>query len=483
MTLSRRTMLSALAAGAASPAAPQRLNVLFITVDDLRPQLGCFGDEVVKSPNIDRLASRGVVFERAYCQMALCSPSRTSFLTGLRPDTTKVFDLLTHFRETVPDAVTLPQLFKNNGYYSHGLYKVFHLGGSMPTVGNMNDAASWSDAQELPSAGVYGPQGKALLEADTEAYKRDRANGIIRPVRSLAMEVPDVSDEALSDGEVARRAVSVLRKHVREHFFLAVGFYKPHLPFVAPKKYWDLYRPEDLRLPDNRYTPKGAPPYSVVDASELRQFVDIPKQGPITEELGRKLLHGYLASISYVDAQIGLVLDELDRLRLSDKTVVVLLGDNGFQIGEHDMWARKHTNFETSARVPLIIAPPRFGRGFKSRTVVELLDVYPTVADLCGLQPPANLQGQTLRRALAAQDPMWSRAAWTQYPRGPLMGRSVTDGRFRYTEWARQGQHPEAVELYDHSSDPDENVSVASGAKYAPETARLRKLLHREALQ
>lgn len=472
MRVTRRSLL-------ASMFARERPNVLFITVDDLRPQLGCFGDPVVRSPNIDRLASRGVAFERAYCQMALCSPSRTSFLTGLRPDTTRVYDLTTHFRKTVPDAVTLPQLFKNNGYYSHGIYKVFHLAGTAPTIGNMDDAVSWSDAQELPSRSVYGPEGKALLDADMEAYRKDRAAGIIRPIRSLAMERTNTADHELSDGEVAQRAIDVLRRRSKEPFFLGVGFYKPHLPFAAPAKYWDMYKREQLRLPDNRYTPKGAPPYSVVDTSELRNFTDIPKKEPISEELGKKLLHGYLASISYVDAQIGLVLDELDRLKLRDNTVVVLLGDNGYQIGEHDMWARKHTNFETSARVPLIIAPPRFGRGFRSKTVVELLDVYPTVADLCGLKGPANLEGESLRRALASPEPQWQRVAYTQYPRGKRMGRSVTDGRYRYTEWAVEGQPADAVELYDHATDPEENVNVAGDANQGAAISRMGRLLHR----
>ncbi len=217
-----------------------------------------------------------------------------------------------------------------------------------------------------------------------------------------------------------------LRENAARPFFLGVGFYKPHLPFVAPKKYWDLYRPEDLRLPDNRFLPKGAPPWSGVDLSELRNFKDIPKEGPITEELGKRLLHGYLASVSYMDAQVGVVLDELGRLRLRDRTVVVLLGDNGYQLGEHGMWARKHTNFETSARVPLIVVPPRLRHGFHSRTVVELLDLYPTLADLCGLTPPSNLEGESLRRALRPDAPAWPRAAYTQYPRGGRMGRSVT---------------------------------------------------------
>jgi iduronate 2-sulfatase len=473
VSLSRRALLASLLAR-------EQTNVLFITVDDLRPQLGCYGDGVVKSPNIDRLAARGVTFDRAYCQMVLCSPSRTSFLTGLRPDTTRVYDLTTHFRTTVPDAVTLPQLFKNNGYYAHGIYKVFHLTGTVPAVGNMNDAVSWSDAQELPVKSVYGTEGKAQLDADMEVYRKERAAGVIRPIRSLAMERTAVADEELSDGEVGRRAVDVLRKRAKEPFFLGVGFYKPHLPFVAPAKYWDLYKREDLRLPENRFTPRGAPPYSVVDTSELRHFTDIPKEGPITEELGKKLLHGYLASISYVDAQVGLVLDELERLGLRDRTVVVLLGDNGYQIGEHDMWGRKHTNFETSARVPLLIAPPRFGRGFHARTVVELLDMYPTVAGLCGLKPPSNLEGEDLRRAMAGPEVQWPRAAYTQYPRGKRMGRSVTDGRFRYTEWAVPGEAPEAIELYDHATDPEENVNVARETRYAREVGRMSRLLHRK---
>lgn len=477
--LTRRAFTASLLAPCAARAAADPLNVLFITVDDLRPQLGCYGDRMVKTPHIDRLAARGVVFERAYCQMALCSPSRTSFLTGLRPDTTKVLDLTTHFRSTIPDAVTLPQLFKNSGYYSHGIYKVFHLAGTAPTIGNMNDPPSWSGSLELPEKSVYGPEGQAQLNADMGAYRKDRAAGIIRPVRAPAMEVAAVADHELSDGETAQRAVAFLQKRGGEPFFLGVGFYKPHLPFVAPPKYWDMYKRSELRLPGNRYTPKGAPPYAVVNDAELRQFTDIPKEGPITEELGLRLLHGYLASISYVDAQIGTVMDELDRRKLRDKTIVVLLGDNGYQIGEHGMWARKHTNFEMSARVPQIIAPPRFGKGARTRTVTELLDIYPTLADLCGLRAPSNLEGESLRRLLERPGAEWPRAAYTQYPRGRRMGRSVTDGRFRYTEWSAKGEPPEAVELYDHQHDPEENVSVAGDPRYRAEIPRLRTLLHR----
>lgn len=473
MNFTRRAVAGSLAAGSRPDAA-------FITVDDLRRNPACNGGRSAWTSGIGSSDSRAVVSERACCQRALCPPLRTSVLTGLRLETARVLDLTTSFPSTMPDAVTLPRLFKSGGDYSHGIQKSFRPAGTSPALDNIDDPASRSDAQQPPSSGVHSPKGEILFQAGIAACRRQRPAGIIRPIRSLAMKAPEVDSPALNDGQVTRRAAAFLQKHAREPFFLGVGFYKPHLPFVAPRKYWDMYKREDLRLPDNRFTPRGAPPYSVVDTSEPRNFTDIPKEGPITEELGKRLLHGYLASVSYVDAQIGLVLDELDRLNLTDSTVVVLLGDNGYQIGEHGTWARKHTNFEISARVPLIIAPPRFGRGFKSATVVELLDVYPTVAALCKLNPPANLKGEDLSRALDRRNPAWPRAAYTQYPRGKRMGRSVTDGRFQYTEWTQPSHPPEAVELYDHAIDSQENISVASEAKYAPTLARMKKLLHRE---
>lgn len=474
----RRDFFVTVAGGAFGRVHASPLNVLFIIVDDLRPQLGCYGDPVVKTPNIDRLAERGVVFERAYCQMALCSPSRTSFLTGRRPDSTRVYDNTTHFRSTIPHAVTLPQLFKRAAYRSHGFYKVYHLTGTAPGIGNMNDPPSWSDELEIPEKPVYGPRGQALLEKDQEAYLRDRRAGIVRPPRSLATEAPDIEDADLSDGEVALRAANWLRNNGSRPFFLAVGFYKPHLPFVAPKKYWELYRESELRMPDNQYPPKGAPPYAVVGVSELQHFVDIPRIEPLPESVGRRLLHGYLACISYIDAQVGLLLDELDRLRLRERTIVVLLGDNGYQLGEHGMWARKHTNFETSVRVPLIIsAPGRRGAGRKTTAIVELIDVYPTLADLCGLEVPAGLEGRSLTELLDDPSRPGKPAAFSQYPRGRLMGRSVVSRRYRYTEWAELGKPPAAVELYDHEIDPGENINLAAYSPPAQVLKEMRELL------
>lgn len=462
------------------PAASRAANVLLITIDDLRPQLGCYGDPVVRSPHIDKLAAGGVVFERAYCQQALCSPSRTSLLTGLRPDTTRVYDIETHFRKHLPDAVTLPQLFKNSGYHAQGLYKVFHMAGFDPAIGNLDDPPSWTKPTYLPKKSVYGPEGAARL---AQAYERLRAAGK-RPSyrdlpRSLAAEAPDIGDAELSDGEVAREAVRALRQLRDQKFFLAVGFYKPHLPFVAPKAYWDLYRESDLRLAENEFPPHGAPPWSVPPLRELRSYADVPDEGPLPEALKRHLLHGYLACVSYVDAQVGLVLDELARLGLDQTTTVILLGDHGYQLGEHGAWASKHSNFETSTRAPLIVRTPGMkAAGAKSRALVEFVDVYPTLAEIAGLRAPEHLEGVSFRPLLDEPRRAWKKAAFSQYPRNSLMGRTLTDGRFRYTEWLHSDGTLEAAELYDHSADPQENVNRAADPALSAHRARLRDMLH-----
>ncbi|HBY59003.1 MAG TPA: iduronate sulfatase [Solibacterales bacterium] len=477
--ITRRAFAGSLLAPLVAHAAARRLNVLLITVDDLRPQLGCYGDPQVKSPHIDALASSGLVFERAYTQQALCAPSRTALLTGLRPDTTRVYDIVTHFRSTVPDAVTLPQLFKNHGYHSQGFYKVFHLAGFDPGLGNLDDPPSWSEPLYLPQRSVYGPEGEAVLK---RAYARFAAEGkkpsYAAIPRSFAFEAPDVPDEALSDGEVAVRAVQALERRRGQPFFLACGFYKPHLPFVAPKRYWDLYREDDLVLPNNQYPPDGAPPWAMVGDTELRTYEGIPKQGPYPEKLKRQVLHGYLASISYADAQVGKVLAALRRLGLEKDTLVVLLGDHGYQVGEHGSWATKQTNFETSVRAPLIVrAPGMKAAGQKSKALVEFVDIYPAIAELCGLRGPSSLEGRSFRPLLDNPALPWKAAAYSQYPRGQRMGRSVTDGRFRYTEWVNRQSTVEGVELYDHDTDPHENVNQAASASMAAARVRMKRLL------
>ncbi len=443
-------------------------NVLFITIDDLRPQLGCYGDTVIQAPNIDRLASRGLVFQKAYCQYALCGPSRSSFLTGLRPETTKVYDLHRTLRDYDPALVTLPQLFKNNGYQTHGLFKVFHVVGFDPALfGNKDDAESWSDgAQWIPSRSAWGPQGDSIYQSSKRACLAKGEIGYGNIPRSYALEAPEIPDSLLSDGEMALEAIRRLRSYGNQPFFLATGFYHPHLPFVAPKKYWDLYDSTDIVLPQNQYLPKDAPPYVALNTNELRSYPDIPDQGEFSDSLKRKLLHGYMASISYVDVQVGLILDELERLGLHQNTIVVLLGDHGYQIGEHNHWCKKHCNFEMATRVPLIIAyPGQKSGGQATESLVELLDLYPTLAELAGLQPPDYLEGQSLVPILEDPNSEIHQAAVSSYRMGGRHGTSFRTQDIRFTSWEKQGEETN-YELYDHQIDPDENVNRAGWLEY-----------------
>lgn len=446
-------------------------NVLFITIDDLRPQLGCYGDSIVKTPNIDRLASTGLLFKKAYCQQALCGPSRTSILTGLRPETNGVSDLRTHFRETVPDVVTLPQLFKNNGYASVGLSKVFHLVGFAPKVfGNMDDPESWSRPLWLPSRSAWGPVGDSIFQRNYQECLKKGPIGYGNIPRSVAFGAPDIPDSSMSDGETALQAMKDLRALKDTSFFMAVGFYKPHLPYVAPKKYWDLYDKDQLQLPGNQYAPEGAPPYAYpgLDGDiELRSYTNIPDSGNLSEDLKKDLLHGYLASISYIDAQVGLLLDELERLNLRDKTIIVLLGDHGYQIGEHDLWGKKHTNYETSTNAPLIISVPGMDKsGSVTHSLTEFIDIYPTVAELSGLTAPDNLDGNSLVPLINDPNVQLKDAAFSSYPRGGRVGTTMRTEQYRFTEWKHRKTGKIEYELYDHSTDPAENRNVANDDGY-----------------
>jgi len=441
-----------------------RLNVLFLAVDDLRPELGCYGTQRVKSPNIDRLAKRGVTFGRAYCQQAVCSPSRTSLLTGLRPDSTKVYDLETHFRDTVPDVVTLPQHFKNHGYHVVGMGKIFH--------GGLNDEPSWSEPWRRPPGNGYQlRENQELMQKKrAEARKRGlKGKRLSRAARGPATESADVPDNAYPDGACADMAIETLRRIKDKPFFLAAGFLKPHLPFNAPKKYWDLYDHDEIRLADNPFAPKGSPPFALTSFGELRNYDDMPAKGPVPEEDARRLIHGYLACVSYTDAQIGRVLDELDRLGLADETAVVLWGDHGWKLGEHGSWC-KHTNFELDARVTMIFAGPGLeGAGKTTDALAEFVDVYPTLSNLAGLPLPGHLQGTSLVPVLRDVGRSVKSAAFSQYPRGHqgrgLMGYSMRTDRWRYTEWIdRETGEAVARELYDHVNDPAENENVAEKA-------------------
>jgi iduronate 2-sulfatase len=441
--------------------AAERPNVLFIAVDDMRADLGCYGDPIVKSPNIDRLAARGTVFLRAYCQQALCNPSRASLLTGLRPDTLRVWDLPTHFRQNLPDVVTLPQLFKQNGYHTQNIGKVFH---NWRQDDYQGDPASWS----VPATMHYANHGADRAMVDG-AVPADQSN-------VPKTEMRDVPDEAYFDGRIAALAVKTLDEIKDRPFFLAVGFWKPHSPFNAPKRYWDMYERSAISPPVNPQPPFGVPKVALHDSREIvRAFADRPRGRPTSEEV-LALRHGYYAAISCVDAQIGKVLDELDRLDLSKNTIVVLWSDHGYHLGEHALWA-KTSNFELDARVPLVIATPQHVGGHHTLALVELLDLYPTLADLCRLKVPAELAGKSVRPVLENPTATVKAAAVTQHPRPayygdeePLeaMGYSLRGDRYRYTEWrsATDGQVL-ARELYDHEDDPAETVNLASQSVHA----------------
>ena len=461
--MQRRTFFATCTAVALGPAAfaqSKKPNILFIAVDDLRPELGCYGHDYIKSPNIDRIAKQGIVFDRAYCQQAVCSPSRTSLLTGTRPDSTKVWDLVTHFRAAQPDIVTLPQHFKQNGYFVQGLGKIFHPG--------YDDPRSWSVAWQTPKAPIYA---RLKLDDDADGDNGKRKGG-------PAFEAGEVADSFYKDGMVADLAVKTLGEisQKAEPFFLALGFAKPHLPFVSPKKYWDLYDPAQIKLAPNPYRPEDAPDYALTNSNELRNYTGTPATGPMPDSLARQLKHGYYASISYTDAQIGKVLNELDRLGLRENTIIVLWGDHGWKLGEHGEWA-KHSNVENDTNAPLLLSVPGMkNAGKHSNALVEFVDIYPTLSEAAGLPLPAHLEGSSFKPLLDNPSREWKPAAFSQYPRGKArMGYSMRTDRYRLTVWVNREDHSkiEAVELYDHQADPQENTNVAK----RPANAELLKKL------
>ena len=455
--------------------AADKPNVLFIAVDDLRPELGCYGQQDIQSPNIDRLAARGTTFLRAYCQQAVCNPSRASIMTGLRPDTTRVWDLPTHFRDTTPDAVTIAQHFKAHGYHSEGIGKIFHTG-----HGNRDDKFSWSRQVNYPKKPRFSPEGLRLLaKRKQEAQQAGKSKQEISLIRGVPWEAPDLPDGELTDGAVADQALKLLNELKDRPFFLAVGFLNPHLPFVAPKKYWDLYQRDAIQLPDNMQPPEGMPSLAGTSWGELRRYHGIPARGPLSRDQAISMIHGYWAAVSYVDAQVGRLLNELDRLGLADNTIVVLWGDHGWKLGEHGMWC-KHTNFELDAHAPLIIsAPGQQAAGKQTPALVEFVDVFPTLCELAELPLPDKLEGTSAVPLLNEPQRPWKAAAFSQYPRGKVMGYTMKTDRYRFTQWVNREQPTEvvAVELYDHQVDPAENHNLAAGPEHAALVAELAKQL------
>jgi iduronate 2-sulfatase len=454
-------------------AQPEKMNVLFIAVDDLRTELGCYGVDQIKSPNIDRLAAQGTLFNRAFCQQAVCSPSRTSLLTGLRPDSTKIYDLETHFRSTVPDVVTLPQFFKSQGYYTRSFGKIFH--------GGLDDSLSWSEKSFVKKCPMYAlSENRDLVAKKVKAItekKFSSPSSQYNATTGPAYECADVEDNIYSDGAITDQAIALLKedKMKNKPFFLAIGFFKPHLPFVAPEKYWNLYKGEEIAMAKNPFPPENVPQIALSGWGELRAYEDIPQVVPLSEEQARKLKHGYYACVSYTDAQIGRLLDELDRQGLRKNTIIILWGDHGWKLGEHGMWA-KHTNFENDTQAPLICsAPGQKMKGSHSNGLVEFVDIYPSLCELAGLPLPSHLQGRSFAPLLNSPDLPWKEAAFSQYPRGgKIMGYSMRTDRHRFTVWLDNNKNTTARELYDHQNDPGENKNIEG----EPENARLIKELY-----
>ena len=483
--LNRRNFLCMAASGAAlsvlrpaislarqRPSSRRKMNVLFIAVDDLRPELGCYGKKHIISPNIDRLAGQGLLFERTYCQQAVCAPSRASIMSGVRPDTSRIYDLNTPLRTAMPNVLSLPQHFKKNGYETLSIGKIYHH--------PKDDLRGWTAepyrAGTFPE-GAWKGRGYLTKEAFAQMEKYNKANPKMLG-RGPAFEVANVPDNSYPDGANTDHAIRELSRLKDKPFFMAMGFYKPHLPFNSPKKYWDMYKPEDIKLADNPFIPKNAPTYATTNWGELRNYYGIPKKGPCSDELARRLIHGYYACVSYIDAQIGRLLDELDRLKLSDKTVIILWGDHGWKLGEHAGWC-KHTNFELDTHVPMILSVPGMETaGKRTSALTEYVDIYPTLCEACGLTIPSHLEGHSMMPLLDNPQRSWKRASFSQYPRGRVMGYSMRTKRFRYTEWQnRKTGEVLARELYDHEKDPQENVNAVDQPEYESDIRRLAGMI------
>jgi uncharacterized sulfatase len=446
-----------------------RPNVLFIATDDLNVNLGCYGDTRVETPNLDRLAARGVRFDRAYCQFPLCNPSRVSLLTGLRPDTLQVYDLQTNFRSKRPRAVTLPQLFKENGYFSTRVGKIFHYG--VPRQigsGGMDDPDSWDMA--------INPRGRDKDE-EAKIHVLTRGTGT---TLGFAMSWLDMegSDDEQTDGRGVAEANRLLARFAKskQPFFLGMGFYRPHTPFVATKKWFAKYPKDSITLPT-------WPADDLADVPDVALTIRPPDYGLPESDL-KDSVRAYWASVSCLDAQVGQLMETLERLGLASNTIVVFLSDHGYLLGEHGQW-QKQLLFEESVRVPLIMAGPGItGRGASPRTV-ELLDIYPTLVELCGLpKPRQKLEGKSLMPWLENPDAQRNRPAYSQVQRGTdqsrkqsvVMGRSVRTERWRYTEW-NDGKN--GRELYDHENDPHEFTNLADEPKHAEKVAEMKELLDR----
>ncbi len=495
-------------------------NILFIAVDDLKPLLGCYGNTMVKTPNIDRLAKMATVFNKNYCQQAICGPTRASLMTGSRPDATKIWNLTTQMRDVNPDILTLPQYLISQGYTTSGIGKIYHPSSAIKGV----DPVSWSIPYlkskqsdfpaEIgePANGQYQlPETKAKMTPDIIAERKQQNKDLAandenpKSIKGPSTECIDVPDNSYQDGVnalLAKDQIIALSKS-NKPFFMAVGFSKPPLPFVAPKKYWDLYKREDMPLASFQEHSKNGPLIAYHQSGELRNYLDIPEFTTLPAdslriglqlEKQRELIHGYHAAISYMDAQVGILLNTLESLGTLDNTIIVLWGDHGWHLGDHDLW-HKHTNFEEATRAPLIIAGPGIKSG-KTNSLTEFVDVFPTICDLAGVAIPKNLDGKSLKPLMLNNNAKGKEYAISQYPRklkkaemaklgytdAKMMGYSLRTDQYRYTIWMNNFNSKEAFnesqvyasEMYDYVKDPLEKVNVVNDKNYTSISASLK---------
>jgi iduronate 2-sulfatase len=441
-------------ANAASPRGllPARPNILFLAVDDLRPELAAFGATHMQTPNLDRLAEQGLIFHRAYCSVATCGASRASLFTGVRPTPSRFVSFQAKAAEDAPWAKTMNTHFQAHGYRTVSLGKVFHH--------PEDNADGWS----TPPWRADGP---------TFALPENREIQETVP-RGPSYEAADVPDETYRDGQLALKAVAELEALAQGSppFFLAVGFQKPHLPFVAPQRYWDLYPPESIALPANYRLPENVPPEALHNFGELRNYAGIPKSGPLPDALARELIRGYYACVSYIDTQAGKVLGALDRLGLADNTIVVLWGDHGWNLGDHMLWC-KHSTFESSLRIPLIIRAPGYQGGTETHALTESIDLYPTLCELAGLPTPATVEGISLVPLLKFPQRPWKTAAYSRFRTGD----SIRTEQFRFSAYHADNGEELGKMLYDHHVDPLENHNIVDEAAMAETEQALQELL------
>ncbi|AJR04470.1 sulfatase [Siansivirga zeaxanthinifaciens] len=426
-------------------------NILFIAVDDLRPELNFYGANHIKSPNLDKLAGESLIFERAYCNVPVCGASRASLMTGARPTRYRFIDAHIKKDEDFPEAISLPYLLKQNGYQTISNGKIYHYG--------QDDAEAWNEIWESKTLWTFAlPESQEIRE---------------KTKRGLPVEMADVPDSLYRDGQLALKVIKDLQKLKQSNkpFFLTMGLAKPHLPFAAPKKYWDLYDRDKIELPKSYVQPETTPKEAFHNFGELRQYENIPKKRDLPDALAKELIHGYYACVSYIDAQIGLVLDELKRLDLEDDTIVILWGDHGWNLGDHKLWC-KHVTFEKALRTPLIIKVPGKTKGEKTDAITEYIDIYPSLAELVGLEIPNTVDGKSFVPILNGQK---SEKNWAVSKFKDMV--TLIKGDLFYTEWTDNKGVAYQRMLFDHKTDPLELDNLAEKPAYQETIKALSKEL------